>query len=294
MIAKGAVAALVTAIVALLVRMRDLNLELMRKLASKSKKRPPNEAMRRLQMELPLICALAANDTKPAPVDDKRPKKRGPKKPTPHGRPLLPAHIPRVPNVLLVPDARRKCPRCDVEVARICIKTTAEKLDVEPSKFCRLANAGRDVRLSALPSVRRDSAHARRGRRSRHPRRRVARSGTGRPLPRRRALGADGAQRPPRGRSSGSQHAGVFRRQAHRSVRPDRRPYPRALLVLGLLRARRHTHARARSAPPARHQERRALPGSSKATTATPASCTPRARTPTTSRSSSRDAPSAA
>ncbi len=135
MIAKGAVAALVTAIVALLVRMRDLNLELMRKLASKSKKRPPNEAMRRLQMELPLICALAANDTKPAPVDDKRPKKRGPKKPTPHGRPLLPAHIPRVPNVLLVPDARRKCPRCDVEVARICIKTTAEKLDVEPSKF---------------------------------------------------------------------------------------------------------------------------------------------------------------
>src|SRR5262249_14917445 len=74
MIAKGAVAALVAAIVALLVKMRDLNLELMRKLAQKSRKRPPNEAMRRLQMELPLLCAPAANDTKPAP-EDKKPKK---------------------------------------------------------------------------------------------------------------------------------------------------------------------------------------------------------------------------
>jgi transposase len=135
MIAKGAVAALVTAILALLVRMRDLNVELMRKLASKSKKRPPNEAMRRLQMELPLLCAPAANDVKPAPIIDKRRAKRGAKKPTAHGRPLLPAHLPRVPQVLLVPASQRRCPRCDVQVARICIKTTAEKLDVEPSKF---------------------------------------------------------------------------------------------------------------------------------------------------------------
>jgi transposase len=135
MIAKGAIAALVTAIVALLVRMRDLNLELMRKLASRSRMRPPNEAMRRLQMELPLIVAPAANDVKPAPAKDKQPKKRGAKEPTPHGRPLLPAHLRRVPNVALVPDAKRRCPQCDVEVARICIKTTAEKLDVEPAKF---------------------------------------------------------------------------------------------------------------------------------------------------------------
>jgi transposase len=135
MIAKGAVAALVTAIVALLVRMRDLNVELMRKLASKSKKRPPNEAMRRLQMELPLLCAPAANDVKPAPIIDKTRTKRGAKRPTAHGRPLLPAHLPRVPQVLLVPAPQRRCPRCDVQVARICIKTTAEKLDVEPSKF---------------------------------------------------------------------------------------------------------------------------------------------------------------
>jgi len=135
MMDKGAVTALVAAIVALLGKMRDLNTELMSKLASKSRKRPPNEAMRRLQMELPLVCTPPANDTKPVPAIDKKPARRGAKKPTAHGRPSLPAHLPRVPNVVLVPEAERRCPHCDVEVGRVCIKTTAEKLDVEPSRF---------------------------------------------------------------------------------------------------------------------------------------------------------------
>jgi transposase len=137
MIARGAIAALVAAIVALLARMRDLNTELMKKVASQSRKRPPNEAMRRLQMELPLLWTPAANtnDAKPAPAEDKKPKKRGAKKPKAHGRPQLPAHLPRVPDVRLVPADERRCPRCDVELERICIKTTAEKLDVRPSEF---------------------------------------------------------------------------------------------------------------------------------------------------------------
>lgn len=135
MIAKGAVAALVTAIVALLVRMRDLNAELMGRLASNSRKRPPNEALRRLQMEMPFLCAAAANDGKSAPPADKKPKKRGAKKPTAHGRPQLPSHLPRVPDVRLVSADKRVCPRCDVEVTRVCIKTTAEKLDIRPAEF---------------------------------------------------------------------------------------------------------------------------------------------------------------
>ena len=135
MIAKGAVAALVTAIVGLLVRMRDLNAELMGKLASKSRKRPPNEAMLRLQMELPLLFAAPANDAKPNGPDNKKPKKRGAKKPRAHGRPQLPSHLPRVPDVLLVPADKRICPGCDVEAMRICVKTTAEKLDVRPAEF---------------------------------------------------------------------------------------------------------------------------------------------------------------
>ena len=55
MIAHGAIAALIAAIVALLVKMRDLNTELVRKLTTHSRKRPPSETMRRLQMELPLL-----------------------------------------------------------------------------------------------------------------------------------------------------------------------------------------------------------------------------------------------
>jgi hypothetical protein len=97
MIAKGAIATLVAAIVGLLVKMRELNMELMRKLAGNSRKRPPNEAMRRLQMELPFLCAAAANDGKPALGAEKtKRKKRGANTPTPHGRPHLPSHLPRV------------------------------------------------------------------------------------------------------------------------------------------------------------------------------------------------------
>lgn len=137
MIAKGAIGALVAAIVALLVRMRDLNTELMRKLASKSRKRPPNEAMRRLQMELPLLWTPPANsnDPKVAPPESKPPKKRGAKEPKAHGRPKLPAHLARVPDQRLVPAEQRKCPTCNIELTRMCIKTTAEKLDVRPSEF---------------------------------------------------------------------------------------------------------------------------------------------------------------
>jgi transposase len=135
MIAKGAIATLIAAIVGLLVKMRELNTELMKKLASKSRKRPPNEAMRRLQMELPLLWTPAANDAEPALPPEHKPKRRGAKVPKAHGRPQLPAHLPRVPDVRRVAADKRTCPHCHVEVARICIKTTAEKLDVRPSEF---------------------------------------------------------------------------------------------------------------------------------------------------------------
>ena len=133
MLARGAIAELLASIVALLVRMRDINMELMAKLAAKSRKRPPNEAMRRLQLELPLLFQAppaAAND---GPSKRERPK-RGPKTPTPHGRPELPAHLPRVPDEKLVAPAQRNCPVCSGEASRIGFKT-AEKLDVVPAIY---------------------------------------------------------------------------------------------------------------------------------------------------------------
>jgi len=134
MIAKGAIAPLVAAIVGLLLRMRELNTELMKRLAGKSRKHPPSETMRRLQMELPFLVTAAANDAKPVLLEKER-KKRGAKQPTDHGRPQLPAHLPRVPDVRLVPDAQCTCPNCQRDTERVGIKTTAEKLDVEPSKY---------------------------------------------------------------------------------------------------------------------------------------------------------------
>jgi len=138
MLARGAVAALIAAIIALLTRMRDINTELMGKLASKSRKRPPNEAMRRLQLELPLMWTPAANDaSKPRPaIAENKPKtKRGPKNRHAHGRPKLPGHLPRVPLVHMVPPHQRRCPHCDVELKSMGLKTTAEKLDIRPCQF---------------------------------------------------------------------------------------------------------------------------------------------------------------
>ena len=134
LIAKGAIAALIAAILSLLARMRALNTELMTKLAQKSRKRPPSERLERLQLELPLVFQPPANDGGPPPAPDKRKKKRGPKTPAPHGRPLLPDHLPRVQDVRALPAAQRICPNCNVEAATVDYKI-CEKLDIEPARY---------------------------------------------------------------------------------------------------------------------------------------------------------------
>ena len=63
MIARGAIAS----VVALFQRMREINTELMTRIATKSRKRPPSETLRRPQLELPLMFATVAND--PATAD---------------------------------------------------------------------------------------------------------------------------------------------------------------------------------------------------------------------------------
>lgn len=137
-IARGAVTAVITAVIALLSRMRDLNTELMARLASKSRKRPPSETRHRLQLELPLLMQAVVNDGAPPANDGGAPskpekKKRGPKKRQLHGRPNL-EHLPRVPELHAVAREQRVCPKCGVEAATIGFKTTL-KLDIEPARF---------------------------------------------------------------------------------------------------------------------------------------------------------------
>lgn len=139
MLARGAVMAVITAVIGLLARMRALNTELMARLAKKSRKRPPSETRHRLQLELPLLVgplvadgAPPANDAGGPPAKPDK-KKRGPKTRHPHGRPNL-DHLPRVPELQKVPADMRRCPKCGVDATTIGFKKTL-KLDVEPARF---------------------------------------------------------------------------------------------------------------------------------------------------------------
>lgn len=144
-VTEGAIAMLVSTIIALLTRMRDLNQDLSRQLAWKNRKRPASERLHRLQLELPFVVGASpepsANDTSgKADEEDKDKPKRSRKKPDQsnrdaHGRPKFPAHLPRVEgDVALVTGAARTCPHCDSECAHVSFKVT-QKLDVEPARY---------------------------------------------------------------------------------------------------------------------------------------------------------------
>jgi transposase len=140
-IAEGAFAVLVAAILALLTRMRDLNTELLKRVEASRRKRPPSETLHRLQMELPFWGKKPDNDvagetkTEGAETPKKERKKRGPKQKDLHGRPKLPAHLPRVPDNRLVPEEQRTCPDCKVEAEHVTFKRGAEKLELEPARY---------------------------------------------------------------------------------------------------------------------------------------------------------------
>lgn len=140
-IAEGAIAVLIAAILALLTRMRDLNTELHKRLEASRRKKPPSETLHRLQMELPFWGKKPDNDAgDEAPAEGseepkKERKKRGPKQKDLHGRPKLPAHLPRVADKRLVPEEQCTCPDCKVETEHVTFKPGAEKLDLEPARY---------------------------------------------------------------------------------------------------------------------------------------------------------------
>ena len=129
MFARGAIVEIIAAVIALLTRMRDLNTELLAKLATKNRARPPSETRWRLQLELPFF---ASNDN--APRKPARKKQRDPKDRRRSGRTKLPDHLERVPDDRPVPGDQRMCPTCGIEAKTISWKT-AEKLDVRPAEF---------------------------------------------------------------------------------------------------------------------------------------------------------------
>jgi len=145
MVKRGKIAQLVTEIVSLLQRLTVMNTQLMARVAGMRRSKPPNEAMRRLQLELPFGGgdANAQSSEQGARVADDEPASKPPNKGhsgrpknhTPHGRPRLPAELARVAgDEQRVGDQDRTCSHCGGEAKTVTLRVT-EKLDIIPARF---------------------------------------------------------------------------------------------------------------------------------------------------------------
>jgi transposase len=103
---------LVTAVLALFGRMRDINTELVSQLAHLRRKHPRSEALRRLerQLVLPLAGIVVTPPLSTSQASDTEPKKS--RKGRHPGRSAPPTHLPRVPVFNRVPPELRVCPQC--------------------------------------------------------------------------------------------------------------------------------------------------------------------------------------
>ena len=110
---------LVAAVLSLVVRMRDINAELLRQLTHLRRKRPRSETLKRLerQLLLPLNGIVATTSTKPE--DKERSNTKKSRKGRHPGRAAPPAHLQRVPVPNPVPAAMRICPRCGAQMQTV-------------------------------------------------------------------------------------------------------------------------------------------------------------------------------
>ncbi len=123
---------LVVAVLALLGRMRDINLDLMKQIVQFRRARPRSETLRRLEAQQ----AFAFMGEGARPIKSKKPKQsRKGKHP---GRAALPAHLPRVEVLNAVPPDQRKCPVCGSEMTTVGHEV-GERLEVHPSRVYVLA-----------------------------------------------------------------------------------------------------------------------------------------------------------
>lgn len=119
---------IIGAVLALLGRMRDINLELARKVAHMQRRRPPSETLERLQRQL-VLPMFEAPRVK---------AKRGPRSKDREGHPgrgELPLHLRRVERKNEVPAEKRLCPVCGTEMQSVCFSERCEYLDIVPAEF---------------------------------------------------------------------------------------------------------------------------------------------------------------
>lgn len=121
---------LVSMVIALVARMRDLNTELHRRLVQLTRARPRSERLRRVEAQLKLFDEkpsppVKKSDTEPA---DKPERKHG------GGRTKKPKDWPRQIVENLVPPELRKCPTCGREMTTVGYQK-CEKLELKPAEL---------------------------------------------------------------------------------------------------------------------------------------------------------------
>lgn len=123
---------LAVAILSLIRRMRDLNLEMQRRLAHLQRARPKSETLARVERQLALAFLIQGKATQ------KEKKKRPSQKGVHPGRGKLPAHLPRVEEINPVPSELRICPACGSQMQTVG-HSTCEYLDIVPAQLIVVA-----------------------------------------------------------------------------------------------------------------------------------------------------------
>lgn len=153
MIASLRFVELVAAVIAFVVRMRDLNTELTKRLAEVRRGRPRSETLRRVEEQLAMNFAAVIVSTMPSGTSEQtetlaeassarddiappnaEPPKGKKKRPSHHGRGSLPAHLRRVDDFNPMPAAMRVCPACG-ETMKPLPCSVCEILDVQPAEL---------------------------------------------------------------------------------------------------------------------------------------------------------------
>jgi transposase len=126
---------LVMTVVALIARMRDINLELTKRVAHLTRKRPRSETLERLERQLVLpFSGLVASAVKPAPAEGSTPQGDRKRRHGGGGRGAFPAYIPRIEVKNPVPAPLRICPLCGQEMKTVA-HSVCETINVIPARF---------------------------------------------------------------------------------------------------------------------------------------------------------------
>jgi transposase len=125
---------LIVAIVGLIGRMRDINLQLTKQVAHLTRKRPRSETLERLERQLVLPLTGLTAIAKPAKTSQSGSENQKKRRRGGGGRGAFPAHVPRVEVNNPVPTPLRICPLCGQEMKTVA-HSVCETINVVPARI---------------------------------------------------------------------------------------------------------------------------------------------------------------